>query len=77
MLPQVDAEERGLAVGQRAVLIGGGDQLQALVLGDHNPKPSASENAHGALEKFFLGLVFTAEKFAEGFHERSTFGQRG
>src|SRR5699024_10657811 len=60
VLPDVDADHRYLAIGERAVLVRGTNDLQLAVI-DNEPSPAGAELASCRLLELFLHLVDRAE----------------
>ena len=61
MLPNVDAQQRRIAVHQGAVLVGGAFDDELLVLVDAEPSPTAAETAGGRSAEVRLECIETAE----------------
>ncbi|MND87185.1 hypothetical protein D3C80_791800 [compost metagenome] len=66
MLPDVEAQNRGIAVHQRAVLVTAAFHHQGLLRGHAQPGPAAAEAGQRGLGKGFLEAVETAQLFIDG-----------
>jgi len=65
VLPDVDSVNRGAAGHQGGVLVGEGFDKKSSVFTTTEPSPSASEDAHRALDHFFLPLFIASKSIVD------------
>ena len=61
MLPDIDTDDRGLAIAQRAVLVRGAQHFQLATAVDDEPRPTGTEAGGASRVNLFFQAVETAE----------------
>jgi hypothetical protein len=67
VLPDVIAHDGEIAVGERVVLVGGGDNLELAALGAHQPHPAATEQLGAGIVELLLEIGEAAKSLFDSF----------